>query len=177
MPHGRETSKMDIMIIFTFQYPSKMRLYNILFLLFAFSLAINAETTDSTNYVDSLQSNTNVNDSSLIIETFTDYPSEIDGGSCDYYLNQIDMDNNCFIMIFDFCQTAYVKINGIKERLCLTNYTQEKQEFANSNYCLTVNILTKKYEEYESTTFEGTITIDNRKGTSKTISILCKCGC
>ena len=87
------------------------------------------------------------------------------------------MDNNCFIMIFDFCQTAYVKINGIKERLCLTSYTQEKQEFANSNYCLTVNILTKKYEEYESTTFEGTIKIDNRKGTSKTISILCKCGC
>ena len=35
----------------------------------------------------------------------------------------------------------------------------------------------KKYEEYESTTFEGTIKIDNRKGTSKTISILCKCGC
>ena len=80
-------------------------------------------------------------------------------------------------MIFDFCQTAYVKINGIKERLCLTSYTQEKQEFANSNYCLTVNILKKKYEEYESTTFEGTIKIDNRKGTSKTISILCKCGC
>ena len=70
-----------------------------------------------------------------------------------------------------------LKINGIKERLCLTSYTQEKQEFANSNYCLTVNILTKKYEEYESTTFEGTIKIDNRKGTSKTISILCKCGC
>ena len=56
-------------------------------------------------------------------------------------------------------------------------YDEMKQEFANSNYCLTVNILTKKYEEYESTTFEGTITIDNRKGTSKTISILCKCGC
>ena len=76
-----------------------MRLYNILFLLFAFSLAINADTTDSTNYVDSLQSNTNVNDSSLIIETFTDYPSEIDGGSCDYYLNRVSSSMFHFLIL------------------------------------------------------------------------------
>ena len=92
-----------------------MRLYNILFLLFAFSLAINAETTDSTNYVDSLQSNTNVNDSSLIIETFTDYPSEIDGGSCDYYLNQIDTLakelNNRVMMVYRF---SHLFIRGKK---------------------------------------------------------------
>lgn len=154
-----------------------MRFYNILFLLFAFTLAINAETSENINYVDSLQTNTNVNDSTLIIEAFTDYPSEIDGGSCDYYLNQTDMDNNRFIMIFDFVKTAYVKINGRKEKLCLTSYTQEKQEFTNSIYCLTVTVLAKRSEEYESTTFEGNIKIDNRRGTSKTISILCKCGC
>lgn len=154
-----------------------MRFYNILFLLFAFTLAINAEISENINYVDSLQTNTNVNDSTLIIETFTDYPSEIDGGSCEYYLNQADMDNNRFIMIFDFVKTAYVKINGRKEKLFLTSYTQEKQEFTNYSYCLTVTVLAKRSEEYESATFEGTIQIDNRRGTSKTISILCKCGC
>ena len=93
-----------------------MKRFKILFILFAVSFMAFAQSKSD----------------SLKVETFTEYPSEIDGGSCDFYINQNDMNNNRLIMVNDFGQNAYLKINGKMETLLLTSYSEKQMEYANS---------------------------------------------
>lgn len=86
-----------------------MKRFKILFILFAVSFMAFAQSKSD----------------SLKVETFTEYPSEIDGCSCDYYINQNDMNNNRLIMVNDFGQNAYLKINGKMETLLLTSYSEK----------------------------------------------------
>ena len=86
-----------------------MKRFKILFILFAVSFMAFAQSKSD----------------SLKVETFTEYPSEIDGGSCDFYINQNDMNNNRLIMVNDFGQNAYLKINGKMETLLLTSYSDK----------------------------------------------------
>lgn len=118
------------------------------------------------------------NNDSMKVETFTEYPSEIDGGSCAFYLNKIDKDKGCFFMVNDFCDTAYIKINGKMEVLKMKNNSTESTiEYSNSSYTLTILISEQKDATDESYTLKGTIKVKNSKGETKSFPFIGECGC
>lgn len=138
-----------------------MKRFKILFILFAVSFMAFAQSKSD----------------SLKVETFTEYPSEIDGGSCDFYINQNDMNNNRLIMVNDLGQNAYLKINGKMETLLLTSYSEKQMEYANSSFHVTIIVSSTETEQYESATLKGTIRIKNTKGETKSFSFIGQCGC
>ena len=86
-----------------------MKKINLLLIMLAISLANHAQSNGET----------------MKVETFTEYPSEIYGGSCAFYLNKSDKDKGCFFMVNDLCNTAYIKINGKMEVLKMENNSTE----------------------------------------------------
>ena len=92
------------------------------------------------------------NSGSIKVEPFTEYPQEIDGGSCELYLNQDDMSNNRYIMVNDFAQQTYLKINGKMELLLLKKDSEKKMEYSNDSYSITIEISSPKDTGDESYT-------------------------
>ena len=118
------------------------------------------------------------NGDTMKVETFTEYPSEIDGGSCAFYLNKRDKDKGRFFMVNDFCDTAYLKINGKMEVLKMKNTSIESTvEYSNSSYILTIIISEKKDTNDESYTLKGTIKVKSSKGATKSFPFIGECGC
>lgn len=116
------------------------------------------------------------NNDSIKVETFTKYPSEIDGGSCAFYLNK--RDKGCFFMVNDFCDTAYLKINGKMEVLKMKNTSIESTvEYSNSSYILTIIISEKKDTNDELHPLKGTIKVKSSKGATKSFPFIGECGC
>ena len=86
------------------------------------------------------------NSGSIKVEPFMEYPQEIDGGSCEFYLNQDDMSNNRYIMVNDFAQQTYMKINGKMELLLLKNDSGKEMEYSNDSYSVTIEISSQKIQ-------------------------------
>ena len=108
----------------------------------------------------SLANHAQSNGETMKVETFTEYPSEIDGGSCAFYLNKSDNDKGCFFMVNDLCNTAYIKINGKMEVLKMENNSTESTiEYSNSSYILTIIISENKDATDESYTLKGKIKV------------------
>ena len=139
-----------------------MKKINLLHIMLAISLANHAQSNGDT----------------MKVETFTEYPSEIDGGSCAFYLNKSDKDKGYFFMVNDLCNTAYIKINGKMEVLKMENNSTESTiEYSNSSYILTIIISEKKDTNDESYTLKGTIKVKSSKGATKSFPFIGECGC
>ena len=118
------------------------------------------------------------NDETMKVETFTEYPSEIDGGSCAFYLNKSDKDKGCFFMVNDLCNTAYIKINGKMEVLKMENTSTESPvKYSNSSYILTIISSENKDTTDESYTLKGKIKVENSKGETINFPFIGECGC
>lgn len=118
------------------------------------------------------------NSGSIKVEPFTEYPQEIDGGSCEFYLNQDDMSNDRYIMVNDFAQQTYLKINGKMELLLLKNdYSEKEMEYSNDSYSVTIEISSNTDTGNESYTLKGIISVKNAKGETVSFPFIGQCGC
>ena len=117
------------------------------------------------------------NSGSIKVEPFMEYPQEIDGGSCEFYLNQDDMSNNRYIMVNDFAQQTYMKINGKMELLLLKKDSEKKMEYSNDSYSVTIEISSQKDTDNESYTLKGKISVKNTKGETVSFPFIGQCGC
>lgn len=117
------------------------------------------------------------NSGSIKVEPFTEYPQEIDGGSCELYLNKDDMSNDRYIMVNDFAQQTYLKINGKMELLLLKNYSEKKMEYSNDSYSVTIEISSNTDTGNESYTLKGKISVKNAKGETVSFPFIGQCGC
>ena len=130
----------------------------VLFLCF-FSLTTFAQSTNTT----------------LKLDYLPEYPSEIDGACCGYYLSQEDLKNDKLLIADDFI-SAYMIINGKKEVLSIKQgSSKHEREFSNASYTLTITISEQTEQGYESLALKGTIKIQNTKGESKSFPFVGKC--
>lgn len=117
------------------------------------------------------------NSGSIKVEPFTEYPQEIDGGSCEFYLNQDDMSNNRYIMVNDFAQQTYMKINSKMELLLLKKDSEKEMEYSNDSYSVTIEISSNTDTGNESYTLKGKISVKNAKGETVSFPFIGQCGC
>ena len=115
---------------------------------------------------------------SIKIDTFSTFPTEIDGCSCYYSLSKENFKNSTYIYVDDNMERAFVYLNGIKNqfRLTKTDTIDGKKYFDNGKYEL--RIQTKEVGQVDETQQqEGKLEIITKDGHVLSVKIYGECGC
>lgn len=152
--------------------------YKALFIVLALSSLLSCQkehkTEDSTSSESSKKS--------ITLESFSEYPEEIDGCSCIFSTDSILYSQNKYIYANDFANTAFVKING--KLLRFEEVSHEKKDSINTvakyksgNYLMTVKVKNNGESGYESYSTSGSIEIKDNKGNTSKQPFYGICGC
>lgn len=162
-----------------------------LFLLAGFSLLFSctkekniAETaevkTDSILIVQDSASTTESQTTNQInLETFG-FPAEVNGCSCYFSKNKADFQDEKYVYIDDYGNNAFLKIDGKTIKIPMKEGDFDPENFSKmiKNDEITVTIKGKKVKELEEVMmFEGTMTVENKKGEKTVTPIYGECGC
>jgi hypothetical protein len=129
------------------------------------------------NNKDSKQ-NRNVEEFHLV--TFSTIPSDIDGCSCYFFLSKRDEERKDYILINDFGNMLFAKIDSSFTRFELLKHDSGKETFhyTSSKYLLTISILEKKDEHNENSRIKAKLSITNKDSTVHfSTEIFGMCGC
>lgn len=136
--------------------------------------------SDSTIVVqDSAASNETEMPAKITIETFG-FPPEVSGCSCYFSKNKEDFQDEKFVYIDDYGNNAYLKIDGKTIKIPMKEGDFDPENFNKSikNDEFTITIKGKKIKEFEEVMmFEGTMTVENKKGEKTVTPIYGECGC
>ncbi|WP_162926905.1 hypothetical protein [Flavobacterium psychrotrophum] len=118
----------------------------------------------------------------LLLTSFTDVPSEIDGCSCLFSSDSLDFKNNRYLYANDFAEIAFMKINGTMVKFKQVSHQEKDSLSAFTTYRakdLEMSIETRQtrkinYEVMEET---GTITVKRSDGQAITKTVYGVCGC
>ena len=143
-----------------------------------------AETTSADNKITAVEidsANTlGTEDLNQInLETFA-FPAEVNGCSCYFAKNKEDFENEKYIYIDDYGNNAFLKIDGKPIKIKMKEGDFDPDNFSkvikNDEYSVTIQ--GKKINELEEVImFEGTMTVENKKGEKTITPIYGECGC
>ena len=137
-------------------------------------------TTDSLKVeTDSMNVGTAENLNQINLETFG-FPAEVNGCSCYFSKNKEDFDQEKYIYIDDYGNNAYLKIDGKTVKIKMKEGDFDPDNFSKviKNEEVSVTIQGKKVNELEEVMmFEGTMTVENKKGEKTITPIYGECGC
>jgi len=118
----------------------------------------------------------------LTIDTFTTFPSEIDGCSCYFSNNSKEFKKQVYIYVNDYGNISFLKINGKLTKFTQTDFKEiddhtieVKATSGDYEFMMTV----KHLEQSENKTIfqSGVITLTDKKGRKITKSFYGECGC
>lgn len=137
-------------------------------------------TTDSLKVeTDSMNVGTAETLNQINLETFG-FPAEVNGCSCYFSKNKEDFDQEKYIYIDDYGNNAYLKIDGKTVKIKMKEGDFDPDNFSKviKNEEISVTIQGKKVNELEEVMmFEGTMTVENKKGEKTITPIYGECGC
>jgi hypothetical protein len=118
------------------------------------------------------------NSSNFTLKTFTQIPNEIDGCGCYFYLTNEDEIKEKYIFINDFAEIAFVSIDGKLEKFKLIKHSEASgfYSYTNGIYQLTIEIVSKKSDGYETSRLKGIIKLTKGKQMYEK-KIIGTCGC
>jgi hypothetical protein len=124
----------------------------------------------------------NTSDKTLKIETFSTFPSEIDGCSCYFSNDSNEFKNDKYIYVNDFAQTSFLKINGVIVKFNQTffkkvNKTTTIAKAKSNNYEIIIEVKKGKPNGDETWLNTGTIKLKDRNGKTITKTFYGECGC
>lgn len=123
-----------------------------------------------------------INQLTLTIDTFSTFPPEIDGCACYFAQNPTGFNKGAYIYMNDYAQTSFMKINGVFTTFTMTTFTQVdsltvKATYKSESYDMTIESKEGMQSGEETWLKTGTITVTNKKGTSRRIKFYGECGC
>lgn len=118
----------------------------------------------------------------LIVGSFTEIPSEIDGCSCNFSADSTAFNNRSYLFVDNMQKTAFMKINGELVKLEETTHQQKDSvnffsSYKSGSLKVDVEATTGKKTGDESTSQFGTITIQQEDGQKLTKTFYGDCGC
>lgn len=138
----------------------------------------NKVTTDSLQVVnDSVNIPETLNQ--IKLETF-DFPAEVNGCSCYFSKTKEDFHNEKYVYIDDYGNSAFLKIDGKNVKIKMEEGDFDPENFRKTitNDEFSVTIQGKKIKDLEEVMmFEGTMTVENKKGEKTVTPIYGECGC
>ena len=129
--------------------------------------------------VDSANIQTPENLNQIKLETFG-FPAEVNGCSCYFAKNKEDFENEKYIYIDDYGNNAFLKVDGNTVKIKMKEGDFDPDNFSKfiKNDDFSVTIQGKKVNELEEVMmFQGTMTVENKKGEKTITPIYGECGC
>lgn len=138
----------------------------------------NKKTTDSLIVVND-SANVVGNSNQIHLETFG-FPPEVNGCSCYFAKTKEDFDQEKYVYIDDYGNSAFLKIDGKTVKIKMEEGDFDPENFSkvikNNEYSVTIQ--GKKVNELEEVMmFQGTMTVENKKGEKTITPIYGECGC
>lgn len=134
--------------------------------------------TDSLNVaIDS--ANTALTLNQINLETFG-FPAEVNGCSCYFSKTKEDFDKEKYVYIDDYGNSAFLKIDGKTVKIKMEEGDFDPDNFSKiiKNEEFSVTIEGKKVNELDEVMmFQGTMTVENKKGEKTITPIYGECGC
>lgn len=126
--------------------------------------------------------NTNIKNQELTIGTFPNFPPEIDGCSCYYSKDSLDLKNGSYLYANDFEQTSFLNINGILTKFIQSewkelNKTTRTAKGKSAQYELTIEIHDVRKNGDETWINTGIINVKDKNGNKTTRTFYGECGC
>src|SRR5688572_21817600 len=109
----------------------------------------------------------------LTLESFPDFPEDIDGCSCYFSRNEKEFNEQKYIYMNDFANISFISINGSLRKLELKKHEEKPISYfiyADSDYELRIETKTKKATDDELDRVTGKITVRNLKNQKVTKS-------
>ncbi|MDP2455050.1 MULTISPECIES: hypothetical protein [unclassified Kaistella] len=135
-------------------------------------------TTDSLNVaIDSANTAATLNQINL--ESFG-FPAEVNGCSCYFSKTKEDFHNEKYVYIDDYGNSAFLKIDGKQAKIKMEEGDFDPDNFSKiiKNDEFSVTIEGKKVNELDEVMlFQGTMTVENKKGEKTITPIYGECGC
>jgi catabolite regulation protein CreA len=116
------------------------------------------------------------------IDTFSTFPSEIDGCSCYFAADSVGFADNLFIYMNDFAETSFMKINGEMIKFKQTEFTvidssHHVTKAKSDKFQLEIETENGRETGDETSRETGTIKLSNLKGKTVTRKFFGECGC
>ena len=120
--------------------------------------------------------------SRITINSFSDFPSEIDGCSCYFSIDSVDFKRSNFIYVNNFAATSFMKINGKLIKFIETAHRQAKgtdviAKYSSPEYKMMILVKDGKQNGNETSLKSGLIKISNNNGETVTQTFYGECGC
>ena len=141
--------------------------------------AIGVTKDSSYIVVDSANIQNPGNLNQIKLETFG-FPAEVNGCSCYLAKNKEDFENEKYIYIDDYGNNAFLKVDGNTVKIKMKEGDFDPDNFSKfiKNDDFSVTIQGKKVNELEEVMmFQGTMTVENKKGEKTITPIYGECGC
>lgn len=118
----------------------------------------------------------------LIIDTFSTFPPEIEGCSCNFSNNPEEFKKGEYIYINDYADISFLKINGILTRFTQTDFTNVDStttivKAKSEPYELIIEVKEGKQSGEESSFKSGTIKLTDKHNKTVTKTFFGECGC
>jgi hypothetical protein len=120
-------------------------------------------------------------DASIVIDTFSEFPPEIEGCSCYFSNNESDFKSGKYIYVDDYGSNAFVSINGEMKSFSLSSSERETEAhhiktWNSEDFEITLDY--KQVGQVEETWQQiGTMKIKSRKGKEVVREFYGECGC
>lgn len=118
------------------------------------------------------------NSNEIHLESFSDFPKEIDGCSCYFSISQLDLKNGLYILVNDLANLAFVKIEEKMIRFELLNHDENSNiyHYIYNDYKMEVEIIERKEVVDEIVLIKGKITL-KAEGKEAKQEFIGECGC
>jgi hypothetical protein len=134
------------------------------------SFNVNAQNKNSINKVDSVKK--------IVLEYFNEIPDELDGCLCYFSKSKSEFIKNHYLLINDFSNIAFLKINGVLTRFELEKFDEANNVFyyINPNYKMKIQITKTDTDSTDEVDLYGVILIETENMKNET-SFFGKCIC
>jgi catabolite regulation protein CreA len=150
-------------------------------ILSATTLLIACGQNDSRDKLSQIDGST-IDQQNLIIDTFSDFPPEIDGCSCYFSNDSNEFNQRLYIYVNDFAETAFLKVCGTLTKFKQVNHKEIDArnvvaKYKSDIYEMTIEVKDEILTGEETSLKTGTITLRDKKGQTIRTTFYGECGC
>jgi hypothetical protein len=119
----------------------------------------------------------------LVLETFTEFPEEVDGAGCYFSANKKNFKKGKYIYVSDLDSICFIKVKGrlvklqLAERAVDTTYQHYKEKFKDAEFELSIDYKKTGDGDDEEGIFEGAMSIKQNNKPEEKTNLYGDCGC
>lgn len=122
-------------------------------------------------------------ESTIELQSFKDFPKEIDGAGCFFSVDKKNLENEKYIYVDNLDSICFIKVKGNFIRLQLVEKTVDStfkhysQKFKNDEFELSINFKETGEDDDESAIIEGSMSVKHKNEPEVKQDLYGVCGC